>query len=167
MQGQRVVVTGASSGVGRAIARATGQGGARVALLARTEEALHNAAKEIEQAGGEALVCPTDVSDAEAVERAAQAVEARWGGIDTWINVSMATVFAPVADTTAEEFRRVTEVTYLGCVHGTLAATRRMRPRDQGTIVQIGSALAYRSIPLQSAYCASKAAIRAFTDSLR
>jgi NAD(P)-dependent dehydrogenase (short-subunit alcohol dehydrogenase family) len=162
-----VVVTGASSGVGRAIARAFGATGARVALLARNEEALHAAAEEVNGAGGEALVLPMDVADAGAVEHAAATVEARWGGLDVWVNCAMATVFAPVSETTAEEYRRVTEVTYLGYVHGTQAALRRMRPRDAGTIIQIGSALAYRSIPLQSAYCAAKAAIRGFTDSLR
>jgi short-subunit dehydrogenase len=138
-----------------------------VGLLARNLEALEACAEEIRQAGGEALVCPADVSDAGAVERAAARVEEHWGPIDTWINVAMATVVAPVRDTTAEEYRRVTEVTYLGYVHGTLSALRRMRPRDRGTIVQVGSALAYRSIPLQSAYCAAKAAIRGFTDALR
>ena len=167
MNGQVVVVTGASSGVGRAVARAYGGRGARVGLLARNVDALEACAEEIGQAGGEALVCPTDVSDAEAVEGAAARVEERWGAIDTWINVAMVTVVAPVHAITAEEYRRVTEVTYLGYVHGTLSALRRMRPRDRGTIVQVGSALAYRSIPLQSAYCAAKAAIRGFTDSLR
>jgi short-subunit dehydrogenase len=141
--------------------------GAKLGLIARNEEALQVAAEEVFRAGGEALVLPLDVADAEAVDRAAAAVEARWGRIDVWVNNAMATVFAPVAQTTAEEYRRVTEVTYLGYVHGTLAALRRMRPRDEGTIVQIGSALAYRSIPLQSAYCAAKAAVRGFTDSLR
>jgi NADP-dependent 3-hydroxy acid dehydrogenase YdfG len=138
-----------------------------VALIARNEQALHAAAAEVRQSGGEALVLPLDVADAEAVERAAASVEAQWGRIDVWVNCAMATVFAPVADTTADEYRRVTEVTYLGYVHGTLAALSRMRPRNQGTIIQIGSALAYRSIPLQSAYCAAKAAIRGFTDSPR
>ena len=164
---QVVVVTGASSGVGRAIARAFGDQGAKVGLLARNEEALRHAAAEIERAGGEALVYPVDVSDAAEVERAAAAVEARWGRIDTWVNCAMVTVFAPVSEMLPDEYRRVTEVTYLGYVHGTLAALRRMRPADEGTIIQIGSALAYRSIPLQSAYCAAKAAIRAFTDGLR
>ena len=162
-----MVVTGASSGVGRAVARAYGRRKACVGLVARNVQALDACAREIESSGGEALVIPTDVADAEAVERAAAAVQSRWGRIDTWVNVAMATVVAPVKDTTAEEYRRVTEVTYLGYVHGTLSALRRMRPRDQGTIVQVGSALAYRSIPLQSAYCAAKAAIRGFTDSLR
>jgi NADP-dependent 3-hydroxy acid dehydrogenase YdfG len=164
---QVVVVTGASSGVGRAVARAFGAGRARVALLARNVEALEACAREIERAGGEALVCPTDVSDAAAVEHAAALTVERWGRIDVWANVAMVTVFAPVHGTTAEEYKRVTDVTYLGYVYGTLAALRRMRPRDAGTIVQVGSALAFRSIPLQSAYCAAKAAIRAFTDSLR
>ena len=164
---QVVVVTGASSGVGRAVARAFGARHARVALLARNVDALGACAREIELAGGEALVCPVDMADAAAVERAATATEERWGRIDIWVNVAMATVFAPVQDTTAEEYRRVTEVTYLGYVHGTLAALRRMRQRNAGTIVQVGSALAFRSIPLQSAYCAAKAAIRGFTDALR
>lgn len=164
---QIVVVTGASSGVGRAVARAFGARGARVALVARTIEALDACAREIEDAGGEALVCAADVADAAAVERAAAAAEARWKRIDVWVNAAMATVLAPVENTTPAEYRRVTEVTYLGYVHGTLAALKRMRPRDAGTIVQVGSALAFRSIPLQSAYCAAKAAIRAFTDSLR
>jgi NAD(P)-dependent dehydrogenase (short-subunit alcohol dehydrogenase family) len=138
-----------------------------VGLLARNTEALHACAAEIREAGGEALVCPIDVSDADAVERAASLVEEDLGPIDTWINVAMATVFAPVIEMTAAEYRRVTDVTYLGYVHGTLSALRRMRPRDRGTIVQVGSALAYRSIPLQSAYCGAKSAIRGFTDSLR
>ena len=162
-----VVVTGASSGVGRACARAFGARGAKVGLIARNTEALEAAADEIRRDGGSALVLPLDVADADAVERAAAQVEAAWGRIDVWVNCAMATVFAPVAQTTPEEFRRVTEVTYLGFVYGTLAALRRMQPRDEGTIIQIGSALAYRSIPLQSAYCAAKAAIRGFTDSLR
>lgn len=162
-----VVVTGASSGVGRAIARAFGAKGYRVALIARNEQALNAAAAEVRHSGSDALVLSLDVADAEAVEQAAASVETQWGGIDVWINCAMATVFASVVETTPEEYRRVTEVTYLGYVHGTLAALRRMRPRNQGTIIQIGSALAYRSIPLQSAYCAAKAAIRGFTDSLR
>jgi len=162
-----VVVTGASSGVGRACARAFGQRGDRVALLARNTEALDKAAAEIEQAGGDAFVCTVDMADADAVEAAAAAIEAHWGRIDVWVNNAMVTVFAPVMDTTAEEFRRVTEATYLGYVHGTQAALRRMLPANRGVVVQVGSALAYRSIPLQSAYCAAKAAIRAFTDALR
>jgi NAD(P)-dependent dehydrogenase (short-subunit alcohol dehydrogenase family) len=162
-----VVVTGASSGVGRATARAFGRRGDRVALIARNEDGLQAAAREISEAGGEALVLPLDVADAESVEAAATTVEEHWGPIDVWVNCAMATVFAPVIDMTAAEYRRVTEVTYLGYVHGTLAALRRMHPRNHGTIVQVGSALAYRSIPLQSGYCAAKAAIRGFTDSLR
>jgi short-subunit dehydrogenase len=165
--GEIVVVTGASSGIGRAVARAYGQRGARVGLVARNEEALRAAAEEITMAGGDALICPGDIADPETSERAADAVEQRWGRIDTWVNVAMATVFAPVAEMTADEYRRVTEVSYLGFVYGTQAALRRMRPRDRGTIVQVGSALAYRSIPLQSAYCAAKHAIVGFTDSLR
>jgi len=164
---QVVVITGASSGVGRACARAFAGRGARVGLIARNEEALRAAADEARRAGAEALVLPLDVADAVAVERAAAAVEARWGRIDTWVNCAMLTVFSPVMKMTADEYRRVTEVTYLGYVYGTQAALRRMLPRDEGTIIQIGSALAYRSIPLQSAYCAAKAAIRGFTDSLR
>ena len=167
MGGAVVVVTGASSGVGRACARAFGTRGARVALIARNEDGLKAADDEIRRAGGTAMVLPLDVADAAAVEEAAARVEAEWGRIDVWVNCAMATVFAPVKDTTPDEYRRVTEVTYLGYVHGTLAALKRMLPRDEGTIVQIGSALAYRSIPLQSAYCAAKAAIRGFTDSLR
>jgi NADP-dependent 3-hydroxy acid dehydrogenase YdfG len=166
-QGSVVVVTGASSGVGRAIARAFGAAGARVGLIARNEEALENAAGEIRQAGGEALVLPLDLSKDEAVSAAADAVVQRWGRIDTWVNNAMVSVFSPVAQMTPDEYRRVTEVTYLGAVYGTLAALRHMRARDEGVIIQIGSALAYRSIPLQSAYCASKAAMRGFTDSLR
>lgn len=162
-----VVVTGASSGVGRAVARAYGARGARVALLARNTEALEACAREVRDAGGQALVCPVDVSQPDTVDAIATRVEETFGPIDTWINVAMVTVFAPVRDTTAEEYRRVTEVSYLGYVHGTLSALKRMVPRDRGTIVQVGSALAYRSIPLQSAYCGAKAAIRGFTDSLR
>ena len=162
-----VVVTGASSGIGRAVAREFGARGAHLGLIARNEEGLRAAAEEVRRAGGEALVLPLDVADAAAVEAAAARVEAELGPIDVWVNNAMATVFAPVMEVTAEEFRRVTEVTYLGYVHGTTAALRRMLPRDEGTVVQIGSALAYRSIPLQGAYCAAKAAIRGFTDSLR
>jgi NAD(P)-dependent dehydrogenase (short-subunit alcohol dehydrogenase family) len=167
LAGRVVVVTGASAGVGRAIARAFGAEGARVALLARNAAALENAAAEIRAAGGEALVVPTDVSDARAVDAAADAVVARWGRLDVWVNDAMVSVFSPVMETTPEEYRRVTEVTYLGYVHGTRAALRHMLPRDAGHVIQVGSALCYRSIPLQSAYCAAKAAARAFTDSLR
>ncbi|HYZ90262.1 MAG TPA: SDR family oxidoreductase [Myxococcales bacterium] len=164
---QVVVVTGASSGVGRAIARAFGAAGCRVGLIARTREALANAAREVREAGGEGLPLPLDVSDAAAVDRAADEVAERWGRIDTWVNDAMVSVFSPVSETKADEYRRVTEVNYLGTVYGTLAALRHMRRAGEGTIIQIGSALVYRSIPLQSAYCASKAAIRGFTDSLR
>lgn len=167
IQDQVVVVTGASSGVGRATARAFGARGARLGLIARTKEALTNAAGEVCRAGGDAMALPLDVSDADAVERAAAEVEQRWGRIDTWVNVAMVTVFSPVKEMKPEEYRRVTEVDYLGYVYGTLAALHRMLPRDEGMIIQIGSALAYRAIPLQSAYCASKFAIRGFTDALR
>lgn len=162
-----VVVTGASAGVGRATARAFAAQGADVGLLARGAEGLAAAAREVEARGARALPIPTDVADAEQVERAAQRVEEELGPIDVWVNDAMVTVMSPVAETTAAEYRRVTEVTYLGAVHGTLAALRRMRPRDRGTIVQVGSALSYRAIPLQSAYCAAKHAMRGFTDSLR
>jgi NAD(P)-dependent dehydrogenase (short-subunit alcohol dehydrogenase family) len=165
--GPVVVVTGASAGVGRAVARAYGRRGARVGLLARGVEGLESARREIEAAGGRALVVPTDVSDASQVEAAARAVESALGPIDVWINNAMVSVFSPIKETTPEEFRRVTEVTYLGYVYGTLAALRRMLPRDRGVIVQVGSALAYRGIPLQAAYCGAKHAIQGFTDSLR
>lgn len=164
---QVVAITGASAGVGRAIARAFGAAGARVALMARSREALEAAAEEIRCAGGEAAVLTVDVADARAVDDAAAEAERRFGPIDTWVNDAMVSVFAPALETKPEEFRRVMEVNYLGYVHGTLAALRRMVPRDHGLVIQIGSALAYRSIPLQSAYCASKAAVRGFTDSIR
>jgi NAD(P)-dependent dehydrogenase (short-subunit alcohol dehydrogenase family) len=162
-----VVVTGASAGVGRAVARAWGARGARVGLLARGRDGLEAARREIETAGGQGLVLPVDVADAAGVEAAADAVEQAFGPIDVWINNAMVSVFSPVSELTAEEFRRVTEVTYLGCVYGTLAALRRMRPRDRGVVVQVGSALAYRAIPLQSAYCAAKHAVHGFTEALR
>jgi NAD(P)-dependent dehydrogenase (short-subunit alcohol dehydrogenase family) len=164
---ETVVVTGASAGLGRAIAQKFGQHGARVALLARGREGLEGARREVESAGGKALVLPADVADPDAVEAAAAAVESQWGPIDVWVNNAMASVFAPVKEMKPEEYKRVTEVTYLGVVYGTLAALKRMLPRDRGSIVQVGSALAYRSIPLQSAYCAAKHAIAGFTDSLR
>ena len=164
---QVVAVTGASSGVGRAIARAFGAVGSKVGLIARGVEGLEACAQEILRAGGEALVLPVDVSDAAATERAARALIDKWGRIDTWVNNAMVSVFSPAMDMPPDEFRRVMEINYLGTVHGTLAALRHMLPLNQGVILQIGSALAYRSIPLQSAYCASKAAIRGFTDSLR
>ncbi len=162
-----MVITGASSGVGRAIARAAGANGARVALIARGRVGLEAAAAEIDRSGGESLVLPLDVADANAVSAAADQVAARWGGIDVWVNNAIVTVYAPISLMTPEEYRRVMEVDYLGTVHGTLAALKHMRAANAGTILQIGSALAYRSIPLQSAYCASKAAVRGFTDSLR
>ena len=162
-----VVVTGASAGVGRAVAHAFASRGARIGLLARGEPALDEVRREVVDLGGEALVLPTDVSDHAQVEGAADAVERELGPIDVWVNDAMATVFARFVDVTAEEFRRATEVTYLGTVHGTMAALARMVPRDHGTVVQVGSALSYRAIPLQSAYCGAKFAIRGFTDSVR
>ncbi|HET8554134.1 MAG TPA: SDR family oxidoreductase [Rhodanobacteraceae bacterium] len=162
-----VVITGASAGVGRATAHAFARDGASVALLARENEALEAAADEVRVLGGQALALAVDVSDADQVEAAAARVEDEFGPIDIWINAAMVTVFAPVHDIRADEFRRATEVTYLGAVHGTMAALKRMRTRDRGTIVQVGSALAYRAIPLQSAYCGAKFAIRGFTDALR
>ena len=162
-----VVVTGAGAGLGRAIAREFGNNGAWVGLISRGKERLEAAKREIEASGGRALVLPTDVADPEQVERAADAVEAQFGPIDVWVNDAMTSVFAPVHEITPEEFKRVTEVTYLGAVYGTMAALRRMRQRDRGTIVQVGSALAYRSIPLQSAYCGAKHGIMGFIDSLR
>jgi NAD(P)-dependent dehydrogenase (short-subunit alcohol dehydrogenase family) len=161
------VVTGASAGVGRAVARRFARDGARIALLARGTDGLDAARREIEEAGATALVCPVDVASAAHVEEAAERIERELGPIDIWINNAMTSVFSPVREMQADEYRRVTEVTYLGVVHGTLAALRRMLPRDRGTIVQVGSALAYRGIPLQSAYCASKHAIEGFMDSLR
>jgi NADP-dependent 3-hydroxy acid dehydrogenase YdfG len=162
-----VVVTGASAGVGRAVAHAFAARGARIGLLARGEPALDDVRKEVAELGGEALVLPTDVADHAQVEAAADAVERELGPIDVWVNDAMATVFARFLDVTAEEFRRATEVTYLGTVHGTMAALARMVPRDRGTVVQVGSALSYRAIPLQSAYCGAKFAIRGFSDSVR
>jgi len=162
-----VVITGASAGVGRAVVRAFAAHGADVALIARGRDGLEGARKEVERSGGRGLVLPLDVSDAAAVEAAADEIERVLGPIDVWVNVAMVSVFAPIIDTTAEEFRRVTAVTYLGYVHGTLAALKRMRSRDRGVIVQVGSALSYRSIPLQAAYCAAKHAVTGFTESLR
>jgi NAD(P)-dependent dehydrogenase (short-subunit alcohol dehydrogenase family) len=162
-----VVVTGGSAGVGRAAALAFAGRGADVAVLARGAERLEDTRREIEAMGRRGLAVPTDVADADAVERAATRIEEELGPIDVWVNNAMTSVFSPVGELTADEVRRVTEVTYLGSVHGTLAALRRMRPRDEGTIVQVGSALAYRGIPLQAAYCGSKFAIRGFVDSLR
>jgi NAD(P)-dependent dehydrogenase (short-subunit alcohol dehydrogenase family) len=161
------VVTGASAGVGRAIAKEFASHGWRVALLARGLDGLHGAAADVQRLGGEALVLPTDVADEAQVEAAAAAVEAKWGPIDVWVNDAMATIFSDALKIAPADWRRATEVTYLGAVWGTLAALRRMKPRDRGTIVQVGSALAYRSIPLQAPYCAAKAAMRGFTDSIR
>jgi NAD(P)-dependent dehydrogenase (short-subunit alcohol dehydrogenase family) len=162
-----VVVTGASAGLGRAIARAFGARGAVVGLIARGREGLAAAEREIRDGGGRALALPADVSDASAIQAAADRVELELGPIDLWINNAMASVFSPVREMRAEEYRRVTEVTYLGYVHGTLAALHHMLPRDRGTILQVSSALAFRAIPLQSAYCAAKHAIKGFTESLR
>ena len=162
-----VVVTGASSGVGRATVRAFAERGADVALIARGVDGLEAAAKEVEAAGGRALVLPLDVADAEAVDAAAGHAEEELGPIDVWVNNAMTAVLAPVKETSAAEFARVTNVTYLGQVHGTLAALARMLPRDHGVIVQVGSALAYRSIPLQATYCGAKHAVKGFTESLR
>ena len=162
-----VVVTGAGAGLGRAIVQAFARRGAHLGLIARGRERLEDAKHEVEARGGRAICLPADVADARAVEQAADAVERQLGPIDVWVNNAMTTVFSPVAEMTPDDYKRVTDVTYLGCVHGTLAALKYMRPRDRGTIVQVGSALAYRSIPLQSAYCAAKHAIVGFTDSLR
>lgn len=163
---QVVVITGASAGVGRATARLFAQRGAKIGLLARGAERLEAARREVESLGGRALALPTDVSDADVIESAAQAVENAFGPIDVWINNAMVSVFSPIKLMEPDEFRHVTEVTYLGYVYGTLAALRRMLPRDEGTIVQVGSALAYRGIPLQAAYCAAKHAVEGFNDSL-
>jgi short-subunit dehydrogenase len=162
-----VVITGASAGVGRATARRFAAEGAQLALLARGRERLEAAASEMERAGGRAIVIPTDVADPDAVEAAAVQAEAELGPIDVWVNNAMATLYAPVWDTAPAEFRRATEVTYLGSVWGTQAALRRMRPRDRGTIVQVGSTLAFRGIPLQGAYCGSKHALQGFLESVR
>lgn len=167
MTTETVVVTGASAGLGRAIAQEFARNGAQVALLARGQEGLDAAVGEIEAMGGNALAVPTDVADPEAVEAAAETVERQLGPIDVWVNNAMVSVFSPVKEMKAEEYKRATEVTYLGAVYGTLAALKRMLARDRGTIVQVGSALGYRSIPLQSAYCGAKHAINGFTDSLR
>jgi NAD(P)-dependent dehydrogenase (short-subunit alcohol dehydrogenase family) len=164
---QVVVITGASGGVGRAVARQFGARGAKVALLARGDAGLVGAAADVEKAGGEALSIPVDVADYDSVDQAATAVERELGPIDVWVNVAFTSVFAPFIEIEPEEFRRVTDVSYLGYVYGTHAALRRMLPRDRGTIVQVGSALAYRGIPLQSAYCGAKHAIQGFNESLR
>ena len=162
-----VVITGASAGLGRAIAHAFAKQGARLGLIARNPEALNAAKQECEALGGSAICLPLDVSDADAVEQAADQVEQTFGPIDVWVNNAMVSVFSPVGKMEPADYKRVTDVLYLGFVYGTLAALRRMARRDQGTIIQIGSALTYRSIPLKSAYCACKHAINGFTDSLR
>ena len=162
-----VVITGASAGVGRATVREFARRKARIGLVARGHDGLEGARREVEQMGGQALVLPTDVADAEQVERAAEEVERQLGPIDIWVNNAMVSVMSPIRQMTADEFHRVTEVTYLGYVYGTLSALKRMLPRDRGTIVHVGSALAYRSIPLQSAYCAAKHAILGFHTALR
>ena len=162
-----VVITGATSGIGRAIARRFAQDGAHIGLIARGREPLEHAKKEIEDAGGRALVLPTDLADWDAVKSAASAVEEAFGPIDVWINNAMATIFAPFKDVEPDEYRRATEVTYLGTVWGTKAALDKMLPRDRGTIVIVGSALAYRGIPLQSAYCGAKHGVKGMFESLR
>jgi len=167
MRRETVVVTGASAGLGRAIAREFGRHGANVGLIARGIDGLKAAKREIERLGGRALVIPTDVADASRVERAAEQAEESLGPIDVWVNNAMVSVLSPIAEMTAEEFKRVTDVTYLGVVYGSMVALKRMSSRNRGVIVQVGSALAYRSIPLQAAYCAAKHAIAGFTDSLR
>ncbi|MFP5213894.1 MAG: SDR family oxidoreductase, partial [Acidobacteriota bacterium] len=164
---QVVVITGASAGVGRATAKAFARRGARIGLLARGLDGLEGAKADVEALGGKALAIQTDVSQAAEVERAAERIEKELGAIDIWINNAMASVFSPVKEMTPEDYSRVTDVTYLGYVYGTLAALKRMLPRDKGVIIQVGSALAYRGIPLQSAYCGAKHAIKGFTESLR
>lgn len=164
---QVVVVTGASGGIGRAVARAFGARGASVALLARGETGLQAAAEDVEGAGGKAMVLPTDVSDYDQVIAAARAAESAFGPVDVWVNVAFTSVFAPFSQIRPQEYQRVTDVSYLGYVYGTMAALELMRPSDRGTIVQVGSALAYRGIPLQTAYCGAKHAIQGFHEALR
>lgn len=164
---ETVVITGASAGIGRAVARRFASAGANVGLIARGKDGLQGTLEDVEKLGGRAIICQGDVADPQTTERAAQMVEDEFGPIDIWVNNATTSVFSPIKEMKAEEFKRVTEVTYLGVVYGTQAALRRMLPRDQGTIVCVGSALAYRAIPLQSAYCASKHAIQGFTESLR
>jgi NAD(P)-dependent dehydrogenase (short-subunit alcohol dehydrogenase family) len=162
-----VVITGASSGIGRATAHEFARQGARIGLIARGRPGLDAAKREVEQLGGQAIVLPADVAHPDEVELAAETVENNFGPIDVWINNAAITVFAPIERMIAHEFERVTEVSYLGVVHGTLSALKRMQPRDRGHIIQIGSALSYRAIPLHAAYCAAQHAIKAFCDSLR
>lgn len=166
-RGKVVVVTGASAGVGRAVVTEFARQGAHIGLIARGRERLEAAKQEVEELGAKALVLPTDVANAEQVEAAAERVEQELGPIDIWVNDAMTTIFAPFLEITAAEFKRATEVTYLGQVYGTMAALKRMHSRNRGTIVQVGSALAYRSIPLQSPYCGAKHAIVGFTDAIR
>lgn len=161
------MITGASAGVGRATVQAFARRKARIGLLARGRKGLEGAQRDVQKLGGQALSLPTDVARADQVEEAARRIEEAFGPIDIWVNAAMVSVFSPVKEMTFEEVHRVTEVTYLGAVYGTMAALKRMLLRDHGTIVQVGSALAYRSIPLQSAYCGAKHAVRGFTDSLR
>ena len=153
--------------MGRATVRAFAREGAHIGLIARDTEGLHVAAREADQLGGKGLAVPADVADANQVEAAAARIEQELGPIEVWVNNAMTTIFGRVTDVTPEEFKRATEVTYLGTVYGTMAALRRMLPRNEGRIIQVGSALAYRSIPLQAAYCGAKHAIAGFTDSLR
>ncbi|MBV8070828.1 MAG: SDR family oxidoreductase [Acidobacteriaceae bacterium] len=162
-----VVITGASAGVGRAVVREFAKRQANIGLIARGQERLEAARQEVEEQGGKALVLPTDVADADGVMKAAQQVTDTFGPLDVWVNDAMTTIFAPFSDIRPDEFKRATEVTYLGCVYGTMAALKHMKERDRGTIVQVGSALAYRSIPLQSPYCGAKHGIVGFTDSVR
>jgi NAD(P)-dependent dehydrogenase (short-subunit alcohol dehydrogenase family) len=162
-----VVITGAGAGLGRAIVQAFARCRARIGLVSRGRDRLEDARREVESLGGQALVLPGDVADPATTEEAAARTEEAFGPLDVWVNDAMTTVFSPVVEMTPDDYRRVTDVTYLGFVYGTLAALKRMRPRDRGAIVQVGSALAYRSIPLQSAYCAAKHAMVGFTDSLR
>ncbi len=164
---QVVVITGASAGLGRAIAREFARHGARLGLIARDPERLQHAVREMVRLGGEAIALPADVADPQQINQAADQVEERFGPIDIWVNNAMTTIFAPFVEIEPGEYRRATEVTYLGAVWGTMAALRKMKPRNYGTIVQVGSALAYRSIPLQAAYCGAKHAIMGFTDTLR
>lgn len=164
--GQVVIVTGCSAGIGRSIALAFAKAGANVGLISRNEARLHQLKGAIESLGVRAVVLPLDVSDASAVERAAAKAEEALGPIDIWVNNAMVSVFSPVREMKAEEYKRVTEVTYLGTVYGTMSALRRMDERNKGIIIQVGSALAYRGIPLQSAYCGAKHAIQGFHDSL-
>ena len=162
-----IVVTGAGAGVGRATAIAFARAGYNVAMLSRGRARLEAAAQSVRSLGTEALPIAVDVAEADAIDEAAERVERELGPIDVWVNDAMVTIFAPVSQIEPAEFKRVTEVTYLGQVYGTMAALKRMRPRNAGTIVQVGSALSYRAIPLQSAYCGAKFAIRGFTDALR